>query len=236
MKNPASIYRDASLWMVMAALLILLLSGMTHAADTTAPADGVWRLVSDKNGIQVYMRHADDARIKTFRGVTRMKINSLNRISGVLNDTPNMQRWMHFISQAKEIRRKDYLNREYQFLTALPWPLADREATVQLLVRQDPVSKAVNVQVVNKPDLLPINPDYVRIPQMQGRFAFAPTSNDKEVEVTYEIILDPGGYVPAWIANIILKDIPYFTLEKLRRVVERPEYNNWRDPELDLPW
>jgi hypothetical protein len=48
-----------------------------------------------------------------------------------------MPRWMHFISQAKEIRRSDYLNREYQFLTTLPWPLADREAIVKLLVRQD---------------------------------------------------------------------------------------------------
>jgi hypothetical protein len=56
------------------------------------------------------------------------------------------------------------------------------------------------------------------------------------VEVTYELVLDPGGYIPAWIANIVLKDTPYFTLERLRRVVERPEYQNWKDPTLDLPW
>src|SRR5690606_29808037 len=99
-----------------------------------------------------------------------------------------------------------------------------------------PASKTVTVHVVNKADLLPPNKDYVRIPQMQGRFAFAPTGKGKEVEITYELIMDPGGYIPAWIANIVLKDIPYFTLEKLRRVVERPEYADWREPSLDLPW
>jgi len=56
------------------------------------------------------------------------------------------------------------------------------------------------------------------------------------VEVTYELIMDPGGYIPAWIANIVLKDIPYFTLEKLRRVVDRPEYDSWQEKSLDLPW
>lgn len=224
MRNPAP-----TLLLLLAGLLAGLFSAQLHAAEE-------WRLVSEKNGIKVYMRHADDARIKTFRGVTRFNVKSLHRLSGVLNDTPNMPRWMHFISQAKEIRRADYLNREYQFLTSLPWPLADREATVQLLVRQDPASKAVTVHVINKADLLPVNPDYVRIPQMQGRFAFSPTGHGEEVEVTYELIMDPGGYIPAWIANIVLKDIPYFTLEKLRRVVDRPEYDSWQEKSLDLPW
>lgn len=215
---------------------LLLLASLLASLPATAAPESAWRLVSDKNGIKVYMQHADDARIKTFRGVTRFQVDSLHALSAVLNDTPNMPRWMHFISHAKEIRRSDYLNREYQFLTSLPWPLADREAVVQLLVRQDAATKAVTVHVVNKPDLLPPNDEYVRIPQMQGRFAFSPTGNGKEVEVTYELIMDPGGYIPAWIANIVLKDIPYFTLEKLRRVVERPEYKPWREQHLSLPW
>lgn len=216
-------------------LLIALLATLLLAGHATA-AEAPWRLVSDKNGIQVYMRHDDSARIKTFRGVTRFKVQNLNAMSGVLNDTPNMPRWMHFISQATELRRTDYLNREYQFLTRMPWPLADREAVVRLLVRQDPKDKGVTVHVINAPTLLPPNDNYVRIPQMNGRFAFVPTGVEKEVEVTYELILDPGGYVPAWIANIVLKDTPYFTLERLRRVVERPEYQGWKEPVLDLPW
>jgi len=217
--------------LVALAVLLLACTHQAFALDTTG-----WRMVSDKNGIQVYMKHDDEARIKTFRGVTRFRVQNLHAMSGVLNDTPNMPRWMHFISKAKEIRRSDYLNREYQFLTTLPWPLADREAVVKLLVRQDAATQGVTVHVINAPTLLPPNSDYIRFPQMTGIFAFIPTGRDKEVEVTYELVLDPGGYIPAWIANIVLKDTPYFTLERLRRVVERPEYQTWKDPVLQLPW
>ena len=44
------------------------------------------------------------------------------------------------------------------------------------------------------------------------------------MEVTIEVILDPGGAIPAWIANIILRDIPYFSLKRLRRVINQPRF------------
>lgn len=215
---------------ILAALLNLFL-----LAGSAAAPDEDWRLIADKNGIQVYMKH-EETRIRTFRGVTRFKLDNLQAMSGVLNDTPNVPRWMHFISHAREIRRSDYLNREYQFLTALPWPLADREAVVELLVRQDPSSKGVTISIINAPHLLPPNRDYVRFPQMTGVVSFFPTGRDHEIEVTYELALDPGGHVPAWIANFVLKDAPYFTLERLRRIVMRPEYQEWKEPVLQMPW
>lgn len=217
----------------LAGLLVLLLAAL---AGTAQAADDVWRLVSDKNGIQVYMKHDDEARIKTFRGVTRFTLDSLGPLSGVLNDTANMQRWMHFVSGASEIRRTDYLNRVYRFTTDLPWPVSDREAVVDLQIRQDPTSRGVTVHVINAPHLLPANDDYIRFPEMNGRFSFIPTGKPKEIEVTYELILDPGGYIPAFLANFILKDTPYYTLQRLRGVVTRPEYQSWKDPVLDLPW
>lgn len=77
---------------------------------------------------------------------------------------------------------------------------------------------------------------YLRIPQMKGLVSFYPTGHGHEIEVTYELALDPGGRVPAWIANLMLKDAPYFTLERLRQIVTRPEYQDWQEPVLQLPW
>lgn len=151
--------------------------------------------------------------IRTFRGVTRFTLDNLQAMSGVFNDVSNVPQWMHFISHAREIRRSDYLHREYQFLTALPWPLADREAVVELLVQQDPSSKGVTINIINAPQLLAPDRHYIRIPQMKGLVSFYPTGHGHEIEVTYELALDPGGRVPAWIANLMLKDAPYFTLE-----------------------
>lgn len=42
---------------------------------------------------------------------------------------------------------------------------------------------------------------------MTGKLGFR-RLGDQKVEMTYELILDPGGYIPAWIANILLRDAP----------------------------
>ena len=68
---------------------------------------------------------------------------------------------------------------------------------------------------------------------MTGKLGFRRLGG-KKVEMTYELILDPGGYIPAWIANILLRDAPYFTLERLRRIVSKPEYQNHYYDYLDL--
>ena len=58
---------------------------------------------------------------------------------------------------------------------------------------------------------------------MWGRFKFQRLP-DNAMEVTYELVLDPGGYIPAWLANLLLRDAPYFTLERLRRIIRNQEY------------
>lgn len=217
-------------------LLLLILSGPLASAAAPAADDSLWRLVADKNGIQVYMRHTDDSPLKTFRGVTRFRMDNLHAISAVLNDTENMSRWMHFVDRAVELQRHDYLHRDMQFLTELPWPVTDREAVVKVVVSHDVPKNAVYIRVSNAPRLLPPNGDYVRFPQFDARFDFIADPKTRMVEVTYEVIADLGGYLPASLVNIAMKDVPYFTLDKFRRIVARPEYQTWRDPVIPFPW
>ncbi len=89
------------------------------------------------------------------------------------------------------------------------------------------------IELINQPDALPPNNDYIRFPEMWGKLGFIRLGDD-QVEMTYELILDPGGYIPAWIANILLRDAPYFTLERLRRIILKPEYQNQYYDYLDL--
>ena len=193
---------------------LVLLAALLAAGRLPAQA-GAWQLVSDRNGIQVYMQHGDRTPLKTFRGVTRF----------LLNDYQAYPDWLHFVDSARELGRSNEQVRQLHFTTLLPWPLADREAVLQTRVIQggDPASQEVVVDLSNQPDLLPPNPDYVRFPHMEGMLRFRRAAPG-EVEVVYQLEMNPGGYIPAWLANILLRDAPYFTLERLRRVVHRAEY------------
>jgi hypothetical protein len=214
---------------ILLAMLFLLLAWPPAQA-----ADAGWRLVKDKNGIKVYMRHTDESKIKTFRGVMAFDVENPSSLIALFNDYAAMPRWAHFISSAEELGRKSPLDRSLRFTTALPWPVSDREALVHAVVRQDPLTYDVDITLSNAPHLLPPNPDMVRFPWFRGRFDFDVLSANR-VEATYEVEIDPGGYIPAWMANILAQDAPYFTLDKLRRIHQRAEYQGKTFDYLDFP-
>lgn len=219
--------RFAIAWL---ALLLALSCLPAHAED-----DNDWKLVSERNGIQVYMKHRDESRLKTFRGTTRFTLKDEYALVALMNDYASYPKWLHFIDSAEEFDRQGPLDRSLRFTTQLPWPLADREAVLRAKVHQtlNDEEESVMIELINRPDALPPNNDYIRFPEMWGKLGFTRIGND-EVEMVYEIILDPGGYIPAWIANILLRDAPYFTLERLRRIVMKPEYQNRYYDYLDL--
>lgn len=213
--------------------LALFVASFTWAADSNELED--WKLVSDRNDIQVYMKHRDESRLKTFRGVTRFELKDEFALAAVLNDYDSYPKWLHFVDSAEEFDRRGPLDRSVRFTTQLPWPLADREAVLQADVQQKVTTEeeSVMIELINQPDALPPNNDYIRFPEMWGKLGFIRLGDD-QVEMTYELILDPGGYIPAWIANILLRDAPYFTLERLRRIILKPEYQNQYYDYLDL--
>lgn len=223
------------LFAVLAAVLSLLSAGVSAEAPLDTGLDPDWKLISDRSDIQVYMRHREESRLKTFRGVTRIELKDEYALSGVLNDYENIPKWLHFVDDASEISRDGPLLRNLRFGTHLPWPLADREAVLQIDVQQKvtPDEEAVTMVLTNRPELLPPNPEYVRFPEMEGVFKMRRLGNDM-VEVTYELVLDPGGYIPAWLANLLMRDAPYFTLERLRRIIRNPEYQGLYHDYLEL--
>ena len=184
-----------------------------------------WKLISDRNGIQVYSRHTDNSRLKTFKGVTEVSYDDEYTAIALFNDYDAYPKWLHLIDGAAEINREGALDRNLRLTTHLPWPVADREAVVRsnVVMKTTPEEETLTVYIENRPDLIPENSDYVRFPEIQG-FLRAKRLPDNRAEVTYQVVLDPGGYVPAWLVNILMRDAPYFTLEKVRRIIKRPEY------------
>lgn len=216
---------------LVASLLALALAGLpaqqAGAAGETLDTrlDPEWRLVSDRNGVQVFVRHNDQSRLKTFRGVTRLRLADEYALAAVLNDYASHPKWLYMIDSSRELRRDSPLRRYLHVTTDLPWPLSDRDTVIQVDVRQriTPQEESIIIQMRNRPGLMPLNDNYVRIPELHGLFKFRRLGNDM-IEATYEVVLDPGGYVPGWAVNMLARDIPYFTLDRLRRFVQRPEY------------
>ncbi len=205
-------------------LLFTLLLSIAGQLAFAVPADeAAWRLVSNKQGIKVYMQHREGSRLKTFRGVTVMQVNDWQAIGAVINDYANAPRWLQYVSSVQEFGRHSPLDRDMIFQTELPWPVADREAVVRAHGWTPPGTHDLAIRFENAPGLLPPNEDYVRCPAFNARFDFHWLGGNR-VQVVYEMVLDPGGYIPEWITNILLQDAPFLTLKRLAKVINHPEY------------
>lgn len=182
-----------------------------------------WKLVTDRDGIQVYRSHNDDSKIKTFRGEGIMPISDFRALGVQLNDYDHVASWMHMISSINEIARVSDIDRQIWVTTRLPWPVSNRDAAMQLDVSQDPHDYTVTVAFHAENQLLPPQDGYVRMPELSGMLRFKPIKPG-EVHMIFEVVLDPGGYIPSWIANLILRDIPYFSLRRFSRVADHERF------------
>lgn len=201
-------------------LLMLALSPVTHANQPDQEPE--WILVTDRDGVRVYRQDEKSTRLKTFRGVARMPVDDFKAIGVLMDDYDAVAGFMHMVSEIRDVKRFSHYKRDVYITTQLPWPVSDRDAPLRVSFYQEPDSYDLIMPMALNPGM-PEQSGYVRMPQMQGYYRFSPVAPG-EVEVTIEVILDPGGAVPAWIANIILRDIPYFSLKRLRRVINQPRF------------
>lgn len=204
-------------------LLVLLLPAAALAADADQDVD--WKLVSRNDGIMIYMAQLPDERLKTFRGVTTMQIDDFSAIAAFMDDYQFVASWMHMVSTVDGISRTSPDNRLVYVTTRLPWPVSDRDVVLHVGINQDPATYAVRLPFHDVKNIRPPEDGYVRMPQMSGFYLFKPLAPG-QVEVTLQVIVDPGGYIPGWIANLIMRDIPYYSLKRLRVVANDPRFRN----------
>ena len=102
------------------------------------------------------------------------------------------------------------------------WPTSDRDTVARVTVEQDPKSLAVSIVARSaEQHRVPIQPDRVRMKNLFSGFTAIPVSAE-ETEVQLEGVADPGGSIPAFVANMVASDLPAKTLANLRQRLETP--------------
>ncbi len=218
--------------------LLLPLLVLTQPADAMAadnqPAQKHWQLISNRDGIRVYRAHDDKTRIKTFRGVTTIELRDFYAPIAVFDDEEGLPRWLYLIRDLNELQRRSPTDRDYHVLTNLPWPVTDRDAGLHFTLGQNPQTRAIQILFRTQKDLVPIQDDYVRIPEMTGHLNVLPLVG-KNVQITFEVLVDPGGYIPAFLVNFILKDLPFVSLQRLRRIINTNRFRGYRVDYITAP-
>lgn len=197
-------------------------------------AEEAWQLKKEKNGIQVFVRKVPGSELKEFRGVTYLKGVTLSSLLATLDITEGYTRWLHNCGEARLLKKVSQHERYNYMVTKAPWPVSDRDSVMHSVVSQNPKDLTVTVRMQSVADFMPPVKGRVRIPKLAGLWIYKPLDNGS-VMVVYQLHSEPGGKLPASLANTAVVDLPYFTLMNLTKIIQEPQYRDAKYAEVTEP-
>lgn len=173
---------------------------LTAAPLFARPAD--WEKRSDEDGIQVFAREVPGSRVREMKAVGLVDAPPV-ACYRVVSDLDN---YVHTMPYTKESRvvGKDGDHAVY-FYSLISTPVvSDRDYTIHIIDESKPRPDGGGYRTswTIADDKGPAPRDgVVRVTVNTGFWEFEPAEGGKKTKATYYVLTDPGGSIPAWIAN-----------------------------------
>jgi len=182
---------------VVAATAAVLLAAAGLLTATAVSAE--WDRLSDKDGVLVERRVLPGSHI----GEIRVTAHSPLAPASVFETIWRHQEYLEFVPFLKRLTLLSDTGDErvaYEQL-ALPF-VRDRDYTVRFRRRVDPAAHRYEIFIETANEAGP-PPDgsHVRVTTIQGGWRTEPALDGKGSIVRYEMRTDPGGMIPAWLAD-----------------------------------
>jgi len=185
-------------------------------------AENSWYLEREEDNIEVFVAKVKGSALKTFRGVVTVD-SSLNSVLSVIADASSYPRWLYNCRSAKMIKFVSYNEVFSHVVTDMPWPFVDRDSIIHSTKTQNVSTKKITIKIVEKPEMLGKLPNTIRTTNIKGLWELTPLQNG-QLKILFQMSVDPGGSIPKWLVNSMLIDIPFYTLNNLRRIAKEPQY------------
>lgn len=236
---PAATCRPPGAWRPAGAARqrwLLLACALPATLALAQPDGGDWRLrhVDADTGTRVWLRERADGP-PAFRASLRVQAR-LSSLAALLLDGPHMPEWVYRTKSVQRLQQDGPQRGVSLVVTAMPWPLDDRESVVAWQLRQSPASLAVTlsgqgVEPAGQPWLPAPAPGRVRMPSFASRWTFTPVAGlAGEVEVVFEGHGDLGGNLALPLLRLFVDaaiwEAPLQTVNALPGMLQRPAYRD----------
>lgn len=176
-----------------------------------------WELKKEKDGIKVYLADSDQSKIKKFK-VNAFVNATPNEIAKAVIDLENNYKWFVDVEQAtllKQVEENEFI---FKQVIKVPFPFSDREVVERCVFQYLP-NERIRIDISSANSFIPENDEYVRMPIATGYWILSPSGNGTQVE--YSFLADPGGDIPAWLANQFIVNNPIKTIKGLREYLQK---------------
>ncbi|MBP9153296.1 MAG: hypothetical protein KBF73_13500 [Flavobacteriales bacterium] len=192
--------------------LLLLALPLTHSP---------WELKKDKEGIKLYTRVEEGEPLKAIKIETVFNV-PLETCIAVLRDIDHLDELFPDVSKVAKVKQDETSQIHYLHLKA-PWPVTDRDGSFGLNYVYDAKTQTVNIEAKMVVDVYPVQAGIIRLNKGQGNWKF------KRVDAThtsleYYFLGNPGGSIPAWLANSVIEESPFKMMQNFHRLVKLERY------------
>jgi hypothetical protein len=174
-----------------------LLSAILLLAGTAAAAE--WEKVSDRDGLLVERRAVTGSAYPEYRATARSPLSP----SVIFDTLWRHAEYMAFIPHLKRLDLLSDTGDERLTYEQVAVPLArDRDYTVRVRKRVDLATQRYEITFTTDNEAGP-PPDsrHVRVPSIRGGWIVEPGIDGQGSILRYDVQSEPGGAIPAWIAN-----------------------------------
>lgn len=182
-----------------------------------------WKLVKDKEGIKVYTRSNDVMSFKEFKATMVVHAN-IHQFLSVLYDVDGLSSWAYNITEATLVSRESERHQVYHAVAKAPWPYKNRDGVYSNKINWDSTLSTLTIDIELVENYIQPKNDFVRM-DGYGFWKFRELSSGA-TEVLFQMQIDPGGSIKAWLANMFTTDSPFETLIGLQKEVLREKHRN----------
>lgn len=201
-----------------------LVLAIVLAVNTTRANNDDWKQVreADKPGeVDVFVRPVDDSPIKMFRGVIQVPQPMLS-VLALMGDIERYPDWVFQCSDA-EVRPEQWGRDVIRIKINGIWPVSDRDIAARSTMEQNPDTNAITIHSQAVDGVVPKQDDWLRIPELDNRFRLEPLDNGR-TRITFRTFVNPGGHIPAWLANFVATRAPEYTLTNMAELLKKERY------------
>ena len=202
----------------MRLLFCLLISAVCFSQESKLE----WQLKKDESGIAVYSRKTANSDFRELKSVAYVK-TSLSSIVALLDDWDTYTQWVYKCGASKTLKRISNTELIHYQTVLAPWPADNRDFVVNVTFAQDEKTKVVTIKSVCNANYIPLVAHHVRITEFNACWTLIPLK-DGTIEIDYQLLVNPGGYVPAWLVNMAAIDGPYETMLHFKEWIVKEKY------------
>ena len=177
-----------------------------------------WKLSKDKDGIRIYVSENPRSKFKSIK-VECTFPGTFDKLIAVLTDVSHLKDWVYNTKTSYLIKKITPYDLYYYTETSIPWPMSNRDAVVHLKIIKDTSQSFVKVSSTSENRLVPEKEGKVRIVySLVNWYVTMPTT--KTISIIYTFEADPGGSLPAWLANSFADKAPFESFKKLSEMLK----------------